>query len=340
MPGVLDQYASVAHDGVEVFSNTGTVDELRAELRIEPPADSEQHDEPEAVAEQPKATDTAKTTKTDTTERVKGKDAKPRIDTLTFEREEAKRQADAAAKERDEAKAEAARLRDELGRFRTKPDGETERKAEPAKPYDGSDAKDPKPAEADFENFNDYLDARDAWNERRIERKLSAKQHQDSRMASVQARRESFQTRFTEAMASDAALKQLAESTTVEIDADGPMPDVITASPVGIQIWRHFAEHPEEAARIAAIRSPLAKYGEMRALEGEIKASLKARTTTAQTGSVAPVKPGTKAQPPIQPVVSSHVAVKDDGPPGDDASEDEHYAYWNNPKNRARHGLR
>jgi hypothetical protein len=319
----VQEYASVSHDGVEVISNTGTEAELREELRLDPlpptDADADPGDDAPPAAAQAAAQD----------EPVKGKDAKPRIDKLTFEREQAKREA-------DEAKAEAARLREELGRYKAK--GERVDDVQPPKPYDGTDPTDLKPSVAEFEDHDAYLDARDAWNERRIERKGEAQRRVEARTRSMVHHEQGFATRYQEATAKDPGLPALLQSSGVQIQASGPMPDVIRMSPVGVEMLRYLATHKAEADRLNAITHPMVLFGEMKALEGAVNASMHTREQAAQAGSVAPVKPATKAHPPIQPVVGSPVTVADDGPPGDDASDDAHYAFWNDPKNRAKYG--
>lgn len=317
---VLDQHAHVSHEGIEVFSNTGTEADLRAELRM--PAQAEALDESDSAA----ADAVAKPDATAEPEKLKAKDAHAKIAKATWEREEAKRQA-------DEAKAEAARLRDELGRYKAKPAD-----AEVAPETKADD--DPEPQEDAFDSYAKYVKAQARWEARQEfkeqQAKLDAEQREQARHQSAAARHEAFAGRIAQAVAKDPALKDLLASTDVEIDAEGPMPDVITASAVGVELMRHFAEHPEDAARIRALPSKLAKFREMTKLETR----LELRAEAAPTGSASPAKPATKAQPPISPVAGSHVAVKGDGPPGDDASEDEHYAYWNDPKNRAKHGLK
>lgn len=56
-----------------------------------------------------------------------------------------------------------------------------------AGPWDGSDPRDPKPQDSDpqFETHADYLDARDQWNERRIERRQMAQQQIASRVEGI-----------------------------------------------------------------------------------------------------------------------------------------------------------
>lgn len=313
----LDTHPHVSHEGIEVFSNTGTEADLRSELRLEPAPIATDAGDAEPIV--------AKSEPAEEGERVKGKDAKPRIDKLTYEAREAQR-------ERDEAKAEAAKLRDELGRFKTKPETDPEPKA--AAKAD----EDPEPQEDAFESYGQYVKAQARWEARQEFReqqaKLETQRREEARAHSAEARHRQFATRVQEAVAKDASLADLLGSADVQIHDAGPMPDVITSSPVGVEMMRYLAEHPDEAARLTAMPRSIALYGEMKKLETKIEL----RQDAAPAGSAPVVKKATKAHPPMKPVEGSHVAVKDDGPPGDDASDDEHYAFWNNPANRSKYG--
>lgn len=74
-------------------------------------------------------------------------------------------------------------LREELKSLERPADAKTPESspaADQRREWDGIVPNDPKPQDVDFDHHNDYLDARDAWNERRIERKLDARSHADA----------------------------------------------------------------------------------------------------------------------------------------------------------------
>ncbi|OGT58001.1 MAG: hypothetical protein A3E01_18440 [Gammaproteobacteria bacterium RIFCSPHIGHO2_12_FULL_63_22] len=79
-------------------------------------------------------------------------------------------------------------LREELATLDRPKDGKPGATTSDASPsakgeWDGSDPRDPKPADTDFESYAEYLDHRDAWNERRFERKSEARQHATDQQA-------------------------------------------------------------------------------------------------------------------------------------------------------------
>lgn len=308
------QPVHVTHDGVYVASNEGTVDDLRRDLRIDEPA-AEKKAEPKIEAKaDPEG------------EKVKAGDAHKRISELTWKAAEAER------REKD--------ARDELAKSKAaKSEPDVEKKPTQAE-WQRYKAMPDAPKEEDFESYTDFVDARSLFiaDKRYDERRAKERDEQTTqqRQRAQQERHQTFHTRVQEAIAQDATIATVLSASEVEIPAEGPIPHVLMTSPVGVQMMRHLAEHPDEVQKIAALRTPMEQYGEMKKLEQRMEA----RAEAAQAGSAPPAKTSTKAEPPINPVAGSHVAVKGDGPPGDDASEAEHYAYWNNPKNRAKHGLK
>lgn len=97
-------------------------------------------------------------------------------------------------------------LRDELAQLeqpRAQPDGKTADSSPAArKEWDGSDPNDPKPHDSMFEDHNQYLDARDAWNERRWERRQVAQ-----RQASEQEQQFRAQVSATERLRDEATAR-------------------------------------------------------------------------------------------------------------------------------------
>ena len=167
----------------------------------------------------------------------------------------------------NELRAEIDRLKQQ---FQTHPPAEARR--EPEKPYDGLDPSDPKPAPDSFEDFHEYLDARDSWNERRIERKAAkaadgarVTQEQQELTAAQQARVQKFADQLKTATTTD---PEFATKLTPEVRALKPFaalapgehggPETIVAeqvfdSPIAPQVLLHFSEHPEALARLIAM---------------------------------------------------------------------------------------
>lgn len=104
------------------------------------------------------------------------------------------------------------------------------------------------------------------------------------------------------------------------IDADNP-----------VALMQHLSDHPDDFQRLATLPT-------RRALERAL-ARLDA-TLTAAAPSTGPARPVaiSHAKPPVRPVESS--APVSDRPPGDDASDDEHYAYYSRQMLEARRGRR
>ena len=167
----------------------------------------------------------------------------------------------------NELRAEIDRLKQQ---FQSHPPAEARR--EPEKPYDGLDPSDPKPAPDSFEDFNEYLDARDSWNERRIERKAAkaadgarVTQEQQELTAAQQARVQKFADQLKTATTTD---PEFATKLTPEVRALKPFaalapgehggPETVVAeqvfdSPIAPQVLLHFSEHPEALARLIAM---------------------------------------------------------------------------------------
>jgi hypothetical protein len=82
-----------------------------------------------------------------------------------------------------------ALIREELART-AQPDATAAASSAERKPEqggDGTDPSDPKPKDTDFEQFAEYLDARDAWNERRIGRKMAAERQQSEQASTLRS---------------------------------------------------------------------------------------------------------------------------------------------------------
>lgn len=313
--------AHLEHEGFSIRSNEGTVEDLQRELGVEadPAATDPPNEDPAAGAEP--ATDPPG-------DKLKAGEVHKRIAKTTYEREEANRQAAAEKERADKAEAELARLRSERTAAPT-----TRETAEPTadqkKQYEdwkrGIDAGDPPPEESAFETYAKYLDARDEWNERRIDRKherAAEERHQHERFQRVQAAADKFHARMDAEAAKDADFAAIIKR--VQIPA-GPILDTFLTTDIPEALARHLDANPETLKKLIAM-PPGRQLAEIKKLEGRVEAHLEAQTTAAPAGSAAAAKPSTKAHPPINPVAGSHVAATDDEP-GDDASDEEWFAY-------------
>ena len=167
----------------------------------------------------------------------------------------------------NELRAEIDRLKQQ---FQSHPPAEARR--EPEKPYDGLDPSDPKPTPDSFEDFDEYLDSRDAWNERRIERKAAkaadgarVTQEQQELTAAQQAMVEKFAGQIRAAIEADPSFS---DKLTPEVrmlrpraalardEIAGPeniVGDKLFESSIVREVLEHFSTHPEVLARLVAM---------------------------------------------------------------------------------------
>ena len=214
---------------------------------------------------------------------------------------------------------------------------------EPPKAYDGLDPSDPKPRQDEFEDFSLFLDAREAWNERRIDRKttMAAEQRRLTRAhetltAAQQARVQTFADQLSKASAADPTFT---DALTPEVRAlrpfaalqpgepGGPanvVAEQVFDSPIAPQVLRHFSEHPEALARLITmppeIQAMPAAVQVSRQLQwivkefGKLEAALSAPATTATplptTLTHAPPPAQTLGSRPAPPVDPKAAAVK------------------------------
>lgn len=317
--------AQFEHEGFTVRSNEGTAEDIQRDLGVDAPdpASHRDTDAADAAGADPDSSDEPK---------LKANDVHKRIAKTTYEREEANRQAEAARAEADALKAENARLKAE----RERPRDEPRRTDDEQKQYEnwkaGNDPKDPKPSVGDFDDHDAYLDARDAWNERRFERRSERAQQerqQVERHERMQAAATKFHARLEAEVAKDPGFKDVI--TRVQIP-EGPILDVFLSTDVPEAMARHLDANPTLLAEL--VRLPRGyQLAEIKRIEGYLQAQLELGKTAAPSGS-APAPKTTKAHPPINPVVGSHVAASDDEP-GDDASDEAWFA-WQERQRKAR----
>lgn len=175
---------------------------------------------------------------------------------------------------RDGVASGTAELRAEIDRIKQQVQAHppAEARREPAKPYDGTDPSDPKPRAETFDDHEQYLDARDEWTERRIERKQASAAHgarvtqeQTELSAAQQARVEKFGAQLDAAKVADPtftdklspqvrALRPLAALLPGEAGgAEHIVAEQVFDSPIAPQVLLHLSAHPEALARLTAM---------------------------------------------------------------------------------------
>ena len=335
-PGV----GNITADGIQMSSNTMSDDQMREALTVgeevvtpepvEPAAEPVVAD-PAAQPAEPATTDKPKS---------KSKDAADRIAKATYEREQEKREAIAAKEEARLAREEAAAVRREVEELRRA-------KAEPeAKRPEAVDT-DPEPQFEQFAGtgekedpaqYEKWLQAHARWGARQEFKEQRAKEVQQQREfardRSLHEANQRLGTTVRELMA-DEGMAEAMQRVMIPGDPTHPVTAAIMQSEVQRELITHLAQHPDELGKILSLPSKLAQYKAMTRIEAQIEFSTAQQTaTTAPSGSVPP-RQTSKAQPPINPVVGSHVSPKT-GPPGDDASQEEFEAYWNRQEREAR----
>lgn len=329
---------NIQQDGIQMSSNTMTDDEMREALSIEnpappdPPEPAKEPAEPAPPAEPPvgpaaKVVETPKP-------KSKSRDANDAIAKATYEREEEKRQAAAAKEEARLAREEAAAVRRELEqmrRGRTEPDPKRE-------PVDT----DPEPqfeqfAEHGALQYEKWIQAQARWGARQEykeqrQREIQA-QREEARDRSLHEQHQKLAGSVRELMA-DPQIASAMQTVMIPGDPTHPVTAAIMQADDQKALIRHFAQHPEELAGVLALPNQLAQYRAMTRIEARLEYDSQQAAPPAPSGSGQP-RPTSKAQPPINPVVGSHVAP-DSGPPSDDASYEAHEAYWNKVEREAR----
>lgn len=116
-------------------------------------------------------------------------------------------------------------LREELATLERPKDAKTPESSPAAAKgeWDGSDPSDPKPKDVDFETHAAYLDARDAWNDRRSQRKFDARRDVEARVGQFQQLTTAAQQRIEAYAAADPTF------------ADSVDPDLLSVVPASVQ---------------------------------------------------------------------------------------------------------
>lgn len=222
-------------------------------------------------------------------------------------------------------------LREELARTEPKTTAKTDAASgsSPAPgPWDGSDPRDPKPQDTDpqFETHAAYLDARDAWNERRIERRQMAERQMSSRIEGIQRMGQSATERVQAYQAAhpdfdvsslDERLLAIPPASAVPdgtpIGPHHALAEEILKSPVTPQLLQHFSTDEGRAdwRRLCAMPPSdlLRAFGRLEA-RFEADASAGTGPLAPKTRSSAPLPPTTVGDRPADAGDPLESAVK------------------------------
>lgn len=308
-------FVSVTHDGVEIQSNTGTEEQLRAELGLDQP--------PVEPAEKPRA--------------------RSRHENPTARMIEATRIAATAKRERDEALADAKRIKDENDALKAaaarppapplqEPAQPVQSPPQPVQPAASAlPAEDPEPKIEDFkaeaDPYTAWIFARNTWGTRQEIRKAS---QQTSEQWAAYHEAVAWEGRLEAAEKKAPGLKAKLLAATVGVDRR-VMP-YIRSQDYGPAVLEYLQEHQDIAQRLTTLH-PVEQIGQI----GEIIGSLKMRTEAAvNRGSAPPPPPVSQARPPIRPPAGVAASAASDEPPGEDATPEEHERYWGPIRKRYR----
>lgn len=301
--------------GVQVDSHTGTVEDLTAQLTPQPAAGAEPAKEAvtAATAEPAKEPDTDPASEAGRTLALaKSKkelraEFEERISRSTWEKHEATRKA-------DKLEAELAALK------APKTDAKTDDDGPDLESYTGRIGTD----------FDTYEKAVQAHARDLVRHELARERQASTATQHTQARATALRTVESQGQAAhadfDAILGQFVQqggrfAPGSAAEAQGPLGDlesVILTHPKGHSVAYEVAKDPELYQRLVAAPS--------RAMFMEDMGELLTRLKAAPTGSASSAAPVSKAKAPVQPAKASPKAM--DGPPGDDASDEEHRLYY------------
>jgi fused signal recognition particle receptor len=359
--------AEVTVDGVTVESNTRSEDEIRANLAADVPKKDAAPAEgkPEAKSES-EAEGAEVEAKSEGGERERNPDGtfkaaagdKPSDkaedkDKLGKPRHDPRARMLEATRKEAEAKREAAALASELAQLR----GELESLRQSAKPKPerpaphaaapDDDPADPKPRSENFEEYEDFVDARARWAARQ---ELSSKAKENAAKQAAQRGEEAKAQRFRTfaerwqkaAEANPEFVDRVKESEVGNVRPVSAYPreewsalpaeekarafvaEEIISSDVAPRLLLHLSEHPEEFQRIASL-PPHEVVRQIAILETRLNAA-PAGTAQAEVS---------KAKPPIRPVMGSPHTATDEEPDDPDA-----YIAWANARDRRRTAAR
>lgn len=222
-------------------------------------------------------------------------------------------------------------LREELASLNRSQDGKPGAPTSAAPPttpreWDGSDPRDPKPVDADFESYNEFLDARDAWNERRFERKAEAKQYASAQQAELAHKGSEAMARVQTYAAANPGFTDRVDPRLIAIPLASAMPpdavrppnvlaEAVIDSPATGQLLDHFStpEGQKDWQRLCAQPTRSGMLRELGRIEARMEAPAPASAPAApapKTLSSAPPPATTVGSRPTEPIDPAEAALK------------------------------
>lgn len=300
--------AVVEQDGFIVHSNTGTKDQIIADIAsgdnamkketpVEAaPAAEQAQPEPDAQA----ASDAAKALNN------RKRSLEGRKQTIQDEINALVRQRGDTQRERDRIAAELESLRAERAKIAQMQQQPTQPMREAVQPVPQA-SDDQEPSEDQFQDYASFVKAQARWQAREAVRAFQAEMRaNEEKQREAQwhfQRDQSFAEKLNAARQSNPEFDQLVNRDDIELSP--PMIDVIKDSDVAPQLMLHLAHFPDDAQRIQSLH-PMLAYGEMKKLEARLEVAMQGYTGPTST------PPVSKARPPIRPVGSAPSGVTDD----------------------------
>ena len=259
--------------------------------------------------------------------------AQARIRELAEERRVARERAERAEREVQEVRQRLERLER----------GERPAERQEARPQAAAQDLPPgfpaKPQSGDFEDYEDYLEARDMWRDALRDYRQAEAAHKMREDYAVHQRKTAFAKSFSTAAAeipdfqtrvspdvmglevSDAVKARGERPTGVNFVAD----QLFSAPERAPALALYLSEHPQDLQRIAALQSPRAVTWEL--------AKLDAKLSDAATAGSSSGREVSKAKPPVTPVTGS--PHTDSGELDDDAPLSAHIQRWGQREQKA-----
>jgi hypothetical protein len=222
-----------------------------------------------------------------------------------------------ATRQAAEAKREAARLRDELDRIRQ--EAARSRQAEQPKesrPEPRRDAPAEKPKPDDFENYEDYLDARDTFNREQWEAERAQRDQAERRQQRIGGMAKTFADHVKKAIAEEPEfldnlspeVRELSPSFAL-VEGETPtarnwIADALVRRPEhAAQVMRHLTANPEDFKRLKALPSPYDVAYETGLIVARLEGAIAGNPTSAERPAPKPAV--SKAPPPVRPVTGA-----------------------------------
>lgn len=268
--------------------------------KIKPIPDKPKEAKPETAVEEKAAAAPEPVQAEEEPEEVRGIESEPikeRILKAARKEAEAKREAREALAREAAIRAEYERLRYEQRPAEERQEA-PQREKPPFKPED-------------FEDYEQYLDARDEWRRQKWEAEYAERAKVDAYRTQLDNAVQSFNGRVREAFGDEYEgrisedVRELRPTFALtQNEPAGPLnvvADEIVSSEQAAGLMLYLSEHPEVFQRLATLPSPQAVQREMAKLE----AKLEAQAEAAAAGNPAPVQAISKAKPPVRPVTGS-----------------------------------